>query len=115
MYRQQENRVITWANAKGILKNGTPLTQIQKTEEEVAELKEALFAQQNYLTNYINSKGKAVNSLDEIKDGLGDVLVTLIIQAKMNHVDLLECLELALNVIEKRTGRMINGTFVKDK
>jgi len=36
-------------------------------------------------------------------------------QAKMQNVSLERCLEGAYNVISKRTGRMINGTFVKDK
>jgi len=33
----------------------------------------------------------------------------------MQNLDPLDCLESALNVIEKRTGEMINGQFVKDK
>ena len=41
-------------------------------------------------------------------------MVTLIIQAKMQDLSLEECLESAYNVITKRTGRMINGQFVKD-
>jgi hypothetical protein len=40
--------------------------------------------------------------------------VTLIIQAKMQGLDLNECLGSAYNVISKRTGKMVNGTFVKD-
>ena len=114
-FERLNGRVVKWAESKGILEKATPLTQHGKTEEEVAELREALFAQQNYLEKYKNSKGFAVNTIDEIKDGIGDVLVTILIQCKLNHIDPLECLELALNVIEKRTGTMINGTFVKDK
>ena len=45
---------------------------------------------------------------------MGDIMVTLIIQAKMQGLSLEECLESAYNVITKRTGRMINGQFVKD-
>jgi NTP pyrophosphatase (non-canonical NTP hydrolase) len=48
-------------------------------------------------------------------DALGDILVTIIIQAEMQGLKLEECLESAYNVISKRTGKMINGTFVKDK
>ena len=114
-FTELNNRVTTWANTKGILEKATPLTQHSKTEEEVKELGEALFSQQNYLEYYINAKGEKVCTIDEIKDGVGDCLVTLLIQCKLNHIDPLECLELALNVIEKRTGKMINGTFVKDK
>jgi len=30
------------------------------------------------------------------------------------NIDPVECLGIAYDVISKRTGRMINGTFVKD-
>ncbi|NQY42389.1 MAG: nucleotide pyrophosphohydrolase, partial [Legionellales bacterium] len=58
----------------------------------------------------------AVNNDDkaEIKDAMGDIMVTLIIQAKMQGMSLEECLESAYNVIAKRTGKMVNGQFVKD-
>jgi NTP pyrophosphatase (non-canonical NTP hydrolase) len=58
----------------------------------------------------------AINSDDreEIIDAMGDIMVTLIIQAKMQNVSLEYCLESAYNVISKRTGKMINGQFVKD-
>ena len=46
---------------------------------------------------------------------MGDIMVTLIIQAKMQDLSLEECLESAYNVIAKRTGKMVNGQFVKDE
>ena len=45
---------------------------------------------------------------------MGDIMVTLIIQAKMQNVSLEYCLKSAYNVISKRTGKMVNGQFVKD-
>lgn len=45
---------------------------------------------------------------------IGDILVTIIIQAEMQGVSLTECLESAYNVIAKRTGVMVNGQFVKN-
>lgn len=97
-YKELENEVIKWADNKGILTNGTPEAQANKTIEEALEIYQAI----------------KVNDKAEIIDGLGDVLVTIIIQAKLQNVDLLECLQTALNVINKRTGKMIGGTFVKD-
>lgn len=98
-YEQLEALVIAWANEKGILKYGNPIAQCDKTLEEVMELSTAIFN----------------NDKDEIIDALGDILVTLIIQADMNNLNLLDCLESAYNVISKRTGVMKNGQFVKDK
>ena len=97
-YRELETEVIKWADNKGILTNGTPEAQANKTIEEALEIYQAI----------------KVNDKAEIIDGLGDVLVTIIIQAKMQDVDLLECLQTALNVITKRTGKMVNGEFIKD-
>lgn len=113
-YNELEQKVIEWGKEKGILEKATPLTQIQKTEEEFNELKEAITAQRNGLDFYYNLKGKRVNTKEEIIDGLGDVIVTLILQSKMQNISLLDCLESAYNVISKRTGKMINGQFVKD-
>lgn len=98
-YRQLEALVEDWSEDKGIIKNGTPTAQALKTLEECNELIDA-----------IDKEHK-----EETIDALGDVLVTLIIQAKMQGVDLLDCLQIAYNVISKRTGKMENGMFIKDK
>ena len=97
-YNQLEALVIEWAETKGILTNGTPERQADKTLEEVEELREAI----------------SKNDRHEISDALGDILVTIIIQAKMQNMSLLECLEGAYNVIAKRTGVIRDGQFVKD-
>ena len=97
-YRELESQVIDWAKDKGIFEKGTPLKQSYKTIEEVAELIYAV----------------SINDKAEIKDALGDILVTIIIQAKMQDLDLMECVESAYNIISQRTGKMVNGTFMKD-
>lgn len=114
-YKELESLVIKWAEDKGILEKATPLTQARKTEEEVYELIEACVAQQNGNETFINSKGKKVNTQEELKDALGDILVTIIIGAEMQGLKLEDCLESAYNIISKRTGKMLNGQFVKDK
>jgi NTP pyrophosphatase (non-canonical NTP hydrolase) len=87
-----------WAEEKGILSKATPLTQAIKTQEEVNELYRAILD----------------DNRDEIKDAIGDIMVTLIIQCKMQGMDLQDCLESAYNVIKNRTGKMVDGVFVKD-
>ena len=98
-YNEMQGLVIAWATQKGILAKGTPHAQCGKTFEEVEELETAIL-----------DGDKA-----EIIDALGDILVTIIIQAEMQGLNLVECLESAYNVISKRTGKMIDGTFVKDE
>jgi NTP pyrophosphatase (non-canonical NTP hydrolase) len=87
-----------WAEEKGILSKATPLTQAIKTQEEVNELYQAILD----------------DNREEIKDAIGDIMVTLIIQCKMQGMDLQDCLESAYNVIKNRTGKMVDGMFVKD-
>ena len=97
-YNELEALVIAWATQKGIIENGTTIAQAGKTMEECTELMVAIARQDD----------------DEIIDALGDILVTIIIQAEMQGVSLTECLESAYNVIAKRTGKMVAGQFVKD-
>ena len=98
-YYELEAVVETWAQQKGILAKATPMAQALKTLEETTELCTA-----------INNDDRA-----EIIDAMGDIMVTLIIQAKMQGLSLEECLESAYNVISKRTGKMVAGQFVKDE
>ena len=113
-YKELEPLVIQWAKEKGILEKATALTQIEKTQEELDETRDALWWDSKNVLQYENSKGKLVNTKEEIKDGYGDQLVTLIIGAHMNGLKLEDCLGTAYKVISKRTGSMINGQFVKN-
>jgi len=112
-FRDLKELIEVWASEKGILDKATPLTQHGKTEEEVNELGISLIAQKNGLKTF-TIDGKEVNTEHEIKDAIGDIMVTLIIQSKMQNIEIIDCLQLAYNTISKRTGKMIDGTFVKD-
>lgn len=61
-----------WAKRKGILKHGTPAKQLLKTLEEITELHTAI----------------EDDNLEEIEDAIGDVVVTLVIYAKMKSIAL---------------------------
>ena len=99
--KQLQNKVIEWAAAKGILNNGTIEAQFSKLAEEFHELEfEALLSPEKNET--------------ALKTEFGDVLVVLTILAQMLHIDFEECLQLAHNKNANRTGRMVDGTFVKD-
>ena len=97
-YTELEKAVEQWAAEKGILEKATPMAQALKTLEECTEFCTA-----------VNK-----NDVPEIIDAMGDIMVTLIIQAKMQGLSLEECLESAYNVISKRTGKMVDGQFVKN-
>jgi NTP pyrophosphatase (non-canonical NTP hydrolase) len=97
-FSELNERVLVWAHEKGILEKATKFKQAQKTLEECGELLHAIGA----------------GDKDEIKDAIGDVLVTIIIQAEMNDLDIRDCLRSAYDVIKGRSGKMVNGQFLKD-
>ncbi len=101
-YFELECAVEDWAEKNGIF-TGCAMSQALKTLEESVELGNAV-----YRTTHYNE------DTTEIVDAIGDIIVTLIIQARMWDVTLEECLESAYKVIENRTGKMVNGQFVKD-
>lgn len=91
-------QVIGWAEDKGILDKSDPKSQCLKSVSEMGELADAILA-----------KDEA-----EIIDALGDVMVTLIILAELNNLNIVDCLASAYTTISTRTGSMHNGAFVKD-
>lgn len=98
-FAKYELDVIRWAEARKILPNSTSQTQLLKTVSELGELADSVI------------KGDKPG----IIDGLGDVLVTLIIVAAKENLDLVDCLRSAYDEIKDRTGTMMpNGVFVKD-
>jgi hypothetical protein len=121
-YEQLAEKVIEWAADKGIFEKSNPLCQIGKTLEELEETKAALENLHAIEVDRQNGQGalfeedeQEVNNLFEAKDGIGDMLVTIIILAEMLGLDSVECLETAYNVIKNRTGKMVDGLFVKDQ
>ena len=95
-----ELAVVEWAHDKGIFDNSGPIAQISKMKEEVEELDEELF--------FIDK------SLIRIEGELGDVLVTVIIQAHFHGLSLADCLQQAHDKITKRKGKLVDGVFVKE-
>jgi NTP pyrophosphatase (non-canonical NTP hydrolase) len=92
------DKIRDWAEAKGIYAKGDPKTQYIKLMEEAGEVGRAILKQ----------------DLPEIKDGIGDMVVVLTNLAELCDLSIEECVESAYDVISKRTGKMKNGTFVKD-
>lgn len=106
MYENARVEVLEWARSRGLLEKGDPTTQCLKLVEEVGELASAL------LKSYPH--GTQASILD-VEDAIGDIQVVLINLCAMLNVHPTVCLVTVLDVIKKRKGRMVNGTFVKDE
>ena len=87
-----------WADERGLYEKGDPKTQALKLVEEVGEISRAIIK----------------DDFDEVIDGIGDSVVVLTNLAELMGVSIEECIASAYGVISKRTGKMVNGTFVKD-
>ena len=90
--------IIQWAEDRKIISPKNVSKQFMKVTEELGELAEG-----------INKDNQG-----QIKDSLGDIMVTLIILAQDLNFDLLDCLNSAYRVIQNRKGKTINGVFVKE-
>ncbi len=88
-----------WAKDRGIYDKGDLNTQYVKLQEEAGELAKALLTK-----NY-----------PEIVDAIGDIVVVLTNLAHLAGLNIEDCIDTAYDVIAKRQGKMINGTFVKEQ
>lgn len=97
--------ILHWGRDRGILADykdyelpDVRMAQAKKTLEEVHELIDAV----------------AKNDREEAKDAIGDIIVTLIMQAELWDTGIFTCLNDAYHVISKRKGKMVDGQFVKE-
>ena len=92
-------KIRDWAGERGLYTKGDTKTQFCKLMEEAGEL------------------GRAVLKDDkaEFVDAIGDMVVVLTNMAHLGGTTIEECIDSAYEVISKRTGKMVNGTFVKDE
>ena len=99
-FQELNAAVIHWAEARDIIAHSKPQSQLLKSVSELGELCDA----------------EIKHDLDGIIDGIGDVLVTLIIYAEMKGLLIEGCLESAYDAIKHRKGRLSpSGVFVKEE
>ena len=100
-YLLKEDRfqnIRNWAEERGLYEKGDTKTQFLKLMEEAGEL------------------GRAILKDDQVEfvDAIGDMVVVLTNLAHLGNTSIEACVDSAYDVISKRTGKMVNGTFVKD-
>jgi len=92
-------KVEQWARDRQIIPNSNPQAQLMKTVSELGELADATLK----------------NDRPGIVDGVGDVIVTLVIYAALQGVKLEDCLASAYGEIKDRRGHLTpEGVFVKE-
>ena len=101
-YMRTDNRfqlIRDWAGERGLYTKGDKKTQFCKLMEEAGELGRAILKEDKF----------------ETVDAIGDMVVVLTNMAHLSGTTIEECIDTAYEVISKRTGKMVNGTFVKDE
>jgi len=86
-----------WARNRGIYDKGDSKTQYVKLMEEAGELAQAILKRDT----------------PEIQDAIGDMVVVLTNLAELEDLKIENCIDSAYDIISKRKGNMVNGTFVK--
>lgn len=89
----------SWAHERGLYAKGDVKTQYVKLQEEAGEVARAIIK----------------NDIPELKDGIGDMVVVLTNLAHLAGLEIEDCIQSAYDVISKRKGSMINGSFVKNE
>ena len=97
-FEQLQEKILIWAENRGILFEENYPKQLMKVFEELGELSGAILKR---------------NRIEE-EDAFGDLLVTVIILAKQRDIDLQTELENAYITIKDRVGKTIDGTFIKN-
>jgi len=96
MIEYYEELIAKWHYDRNLIEGATDKDQICKLIQEVGELSDNA------------CKGK------DMRDDVGDIMVVLINIMERNGYCMEECLRIAYNDIKDRTGRMVDGIFIKD-
>lgn len=108
--RDLDTKVIKWAKDKDLLHRKNAPKQFLKFIEEVFEFKYEM----DLVERLEHPKLKELKT-QNMKLEMGDIFVTLIILCEQLDIDPEECLDLAYKKISLRSGKTINGTFVKSE
>lgn len=90
------DKIVQWHYARNLIEGSDDRSQFQKLLEEVREL------------------AVSIETDNSPVDDIGDIVVVLINIAERNGLTLEQCLEHAYNDIKDRTGRVVDGVYVKD-
>lgn len=93
------DNIRAWANERNIISAGDKKTQYIKLIEEIGELSESILK----------------NDKKEFIDAIGDCVVVLTNLAAIEKLKIEDCIDSAYKEITDRKGKIINGTFVKEK
>ena len=91
--------IIRWAEARKIIPNSTPETQLLKAVSEMGELADATIKKNH----------------EDIVDAVGDIMVCLVNYCALQDINIVDCMKVAYDQIKNRKGILMpNGVFIKE-
>ena len=99
VFNNQFQHIRNWAEQRGLYAKGDVKTQYVKLQEEAGELAKAIIKEDH----------------DEFIDAIGDCIVVLTNLDHLGGVKIEDCINSDYEVISKRSGSMVYGSFVKNE
>ena len=98
-YANVEMLIIQWSEARKIIPNSNPESQLLKAVSEMGELADVTIK----------------HDKEAVIDAVGDVMVCLINYCVLQDINLVNCMEVAYDQIKNRKGILLpNGVFQKE-
>ena len=115
-FSEIDNLVGEWAEDKWLRTADAEPAQVGKLLEEVGELVASIMKYNLLLSSGYDSvhMGILYEESQKIKDSIGDTMVLLSNIAAINEFTLKGCYLHAYEQIKDRTGKTVNGEFIKD-
>ncbi|WP_277220702.1 MazG-like family protein [Peptoniphilus vaginalis] len=108
-FEEFTRQVLNWAKDKDLLHEENADKQFMKFVEEVFEFKTEMDNVLSYTDPYVDEV------VERMELEMGDIFVTLIILCSQLNLDPVSCLARAYEKIKDRTGKTINGQFIKSE
>ena len=106
-FEQLQEKVLCWANDKDLLHSENAPKQFMKFIEEIFEFKSEF--------DFVCYLDVNEHTFHGMELEMGDIFVTLIILCEQIGIDPEECLSMAYEKIKGRSGKTINGQFIKEE
>lgn len=113
-FEELKKLIEQWAKDKALLHAENTDKQFMKFIEEIFEFKTELDSEKHWRKVMEDNNCKSIN-IESLMLEMGDIFVTLIVLCNQIGIEPTRCLDMAYEKIKCRTGKTINGVFVKEE
>ena len=111
-FEELKKLIEQWAKDKALLHAENTDKQFMKFIEEIFEFKTELDSEKHWRKVMEDNNCKSIN-IESLMLEMGDIFVTLIVLCNQIGIEPTRCLDMAYEKIKDRTGKTIDGVFVK--